>query len=157
MGVPKGTVPWNAGTGKGWKDQRGYRWLYITINGKQRAIREHRYIMEQHLGRALLPEELIHHRNGVLSDNRIENLEVVAWDEHTIGHHKGTSHPEQTRQTIRVLANYREENKRLLSTNADLLAALKAIMGPLRGSALITNVEYDAAFAAVAKAEKGEA
>ena len=32
--------------------------------------------MEEHLGRRLTPEESIHHKNGVRTDNRLENLEL---------------------------------------------------------------------------------
>lgn len=56
----------------------------LRINDKH--IDEHRYIMEQHLGRKLERYEYVHHKNGNKRDNRIENLEIMTPLEHNRKH-----------------------------------------------------------------------
>jgi len=46
---------------------RGY--IYYSVNNKKVAA--HRIIMAESLGRGLLPEESVHHKNGDRSDNRL--------------------------------------------------------------------------------------
>lgn len=44
--------------------------------GKGNYVFEHILLMEHVLGRYLIAEESVHHRNGIRGDNRPENLEL---------------------------------------------------------------------------------
>jgi len=82
------TIPRNRATGENhwlWKGgeitlSSGYIMLRRTNhpNAKNGYEFEHRLVMEEHLGRYLLPNETVHHKNGIKDDNGLENLELFS-------------------------------------------------------------------------------
>jgi YHS domain-containing protein len=61
-----------------------YKW--VTINDKNYI--EHRILMEKYLKRKLAKDEVVHHKNGIRDDNRIENLQIMTVGEHSRFHRK---------------------------------------------------------------------
>jgi hypothetical protein len=76
------------------------RWMIRTPEGykgksyiKGRYIYEHRFLMEQKIGRLIKDDENVHHINGKKLDNRLENLQLLKVSKHVSLHNKKKRKP----------------------------------------------------------------
>jgi hypothetical protein len=81
---------------------------YVIINpvrGKSKATKEHRSIMEQHLGRKLLSKEHVHHIDGNKLNNDISNLLLTSPKEHTIIHNNKPNKKWRSQKNKEIICN----------------------------------------------------
>lgn len=81
----------NSGNWKGGRIvQNGYYMVRCPNHPKAMLgyVYEHRLVMEQHIGRYLEKDEIVHHKNRDKQDNRLENLEILTPSEHNKVHRK---------------------------------------------------------------------
>lgn len=71
-------------------NKRGYVEVYTPEHPfatKRNRVLQHRLVMEKQIGRFLHPDEIVHHKNGVKTDNDPENLELLIRTAHSTGYH----------------------------------------------------------------------
>ena len=79
--------------GSGHKKKRddGYIIVYYPTHPnstKDGYIMEHHLVMEKHIGRPIRKDEVVHHKNHIRDDNRLENLQLMTFKEHASLHMK---------------------------------------------------------------------
>jgi len=78
----------------------GVKYYQIKTAYSGRWIYEHRFVMENYLGRKLYPYEHVHHKDKNTFNNQINNLELLSPSEHA--RHHGKSHPRNPKFTSKL-------------------------------------------------------
>lgn len=79
--------------GMGHKKKRrdGYIGVYFPKHPKANKsgyVMEHHLVMEEHIGRPLRDDEVVHHINHIRDDNSLNNLQLMTFKEHAALHMK---------------------------------------------------------------------
>ena len=78
----------------------------IKRNGVKRDV--HRAVMEEHIGRKLGRYEVVHHINGNIHDNRLENLRMMSLSEHSKMHRIGSAKSDEAKKKLSITTTGRQ-------------------------------------------------
>lgn len=113
---------WDGDTKLGYK-QHGYQLRQVKWHPnstKRGYVMEHRLVMECHLGAFLPKHAVIHHKNNIRDDNRLENLEYMEEQERHAKHHdSGKRNPNG--QFVAESKEFIDKKFRLLNKNTGLM------------------------------------
>ena len=87
--------------------KNGY--FYVKLNGKY--LLEHRVVLEKKLGRKLLSTEVAHHENEIKTDNRPENIGLIANNAEHQRHHNSIARL-ITKEAIRKRARTQSKQRK---------------------------------------------
>ena len=101
-----------------WKGGKYIKKKYLLIKKRDHPncdndgyVPEHRLKMEKKIGRFLRKDEIVHHKDGNTLNNRITNLQLFTWGEHTAHHNKGRKYSDETKKKMKLKALGRKASK----------------------------------------------
>lgn len=94
-------------------------------NGIKRDV--HRVIMEKHIGRKLDRREVVHHINGNIHDNRLENLQLMTLAEHGRLHRTGRGLSADTRKKLSEAASRQDHWNQSKLTREQVAEAARGV------------------------------
>lgn len=119
--TPKSNVGANNPNFAGGKyvDDKGYVRVLMPDHPKniKGYVYEHRLLMEQYIGRYLMPWETVHHINEIKTDNRIENFFLCTHKEHSALHMEGRKPNMSQRDKMRENAKNNKPHTRKRNPN----------------------------------------
>jgi len=93
--------------------------FFYSMADKRGYIVEHRLVMAKHLGRCLLRWEIVHHKNGIKDDNRLENLELITDKRWHLVDSEAKRYMKQLEDKIEMLLVENRHLKEMLKNHAE--------------------------------------
>ena len=119
---------------------------YKKLRVSDRLIDEHRLIMEKCLGRKLLRNEIVHHKDGDKSNNKLENLEIMSRAEHSRKHQKGKKMSSETKQKISKakIGKAHKDSRKVIQIDMSSNEEVRIFNSTIEASRIIDKANGDA-------------